>query len=220
MKKSGRIKKFVIFDLDGTLLDTIDDLTDGVNHALEKFGYPPRTVAEVTAFVGNGIGKLIARALRGGVKNPDYDRVLGEFREFYSENCAVKTKPYPGIPELLGALKERGIVSAVVSNKNDRAVGRLKEKYFNDDVALAVGEREGIKRKPAPDSVLEVLRLVGARPDEALYVGDSEVDVLTAANAGIDLVAVDWGFRPRETLIKSGADIIISKPEDLLDYIT
>ncbi len=213
------MKKFVIFDLDGTLLDTIDDLTDGVNHALEKFGYPPRTVADVTAFVGNGIGNLIARALPGGRKNPDYDRVFGEFREFYSENCAVKTKPYPGVPELLRALAERGAVSAIVSNKNDRAVRRLKEKYFQRDVALAVGEREGIKRKPAPDSVLEVLRRLGAKAEEALYVGDSEVDILTAENAGIDLAAVDWGFRPREVLAENGADVIISSPGELLRYI-
>ena len=213
------MKKLIIFDLDGTLLDTIGDLTDGVNHALERFGYPPRTVAEVTAFVGNGIGNLIARALPGGRENPDYDRVFGEFREFYSENCMIKTKPYPGVPELLRAIRGRGVVSAIVSNKNDLAVRRLKEKYFNDDVALAVGEREGIKRKPAPDSVLEVLRRMGAEAEEALYVGDSEVDVLTAKNAGIDLVAVDWGFRPREVLAESGAEKIISKPEDLLKYI-
>lgn len=212
-------KKIVIFDLDGTLLNTIDDLADGVNHSLEKFGYPPRTIGEVTNFVGNGIGNLIARALPGGGENPDYEKVFAEFRAFYTENCMIKTKPYPGISELLDELKSRGIGRAVVSNKNDRAVRRLSETYFGDRVDTAAGEREGIKRKPAPDSVLEVLRLSGIERKDALYVGDSEVDILTAENAGIDLVAVDWGFRPRETLIRNGAKKIISKPKDLLEYI-
>lgn len=212
------MKKTIIFDLDGTLLNTIDDLADGVNHALTQFGYPPRTVEEVTAFVGNGIGNLIQRALPGGRENPDYENVFGEFREFYSENCMVKTRPYPGIPELLDELNTRGIVSAVVSNKNDLAVGRLAEKYFSGKVALAVGERDGIRRKPAPDSVIEVMNRLGAKAEEALYVGDSDVDIETARNAKIDCVSVDWGFRTREFLIKSGAGIIISKPIELLDY--
>ncbi len=212
-------KKIIIFDLDGTLLNTIDDLADGVNHSLEKFGYPPRTVAEVTNFVGNGIGNLIARALPGGKDNPDYERVFGEFRAFYSENCAVKTKPYEGVPELLAELKARGVARAIVSNKNDRAVRSLSEKYFAGTVETAVGEREGVKRKPAPDSVLEVLRLSGFERKDALYVGDSEVDILTAENAGLDLVSVDWGFRPREVLNQNGAETIISRPKDLLKYI-
>ena len=212
------MKKIIIFDLDGTLLNTIDDLADGVNHALARFGYPLRSVEEVTAFVGNGIGNLIQRALPGGRENPDYENVFGEFREFYSENCMIKTRPYPGIPELLDELDARGIISAVVSNKNDLAVGRLAEKYFKGKMALAIGEREGIRRKPAPDSVLEVLNRLGAKADEALYVGDSDVDIETARNAKIDCISVDWGFRSREFLIKSGAGIIISKPAELLSY--
>lgn len=213
------MKKAVIFDLDGTLLDTLDDLTDGVNHALKMFGYPPRRREEVKKFVGNGIGKLIARSLPPDTKKSEFDKVLKEFRDYYTENCTAKTKAYSGIPELLSALGERGIKRAVVSNKNNRAVERLADKFLKGLVDEAFGEREGIERKPAPDSVLEVLRLFGCEKKDALYVGDSEVDILTSENAGVDLAAVDWGFRSRDLLAEKGAEIIISRPGDLLMYI-
>lgn len=213
------MKKLVIFDLDGTLLNTIEDLADGVNHVMKLYGYPAYTVEEVTGFVGNGIGNLIARVLPGGRENPEFDKVYEDFMSFYSENSMVKTCPYAGTRELLGELVSRGIDCAIVSNKVDSEVKRLAEHFFPGLVKAAVGERDDIKRKPAPDSALEVLRSVGAKAEDALYVGDSDVDIKTAAAAGVEFVAVDWGFRSREFLIENGTEKIISKPNDLLKYI-
>ncbi len=213
------MKKLVIFDLDGTLLNTIEDLADGVNHVMKLYGYPARTVEEVTGFVGNGIGKLIARALPGGRENPEFDKVYEDFMSYYSENSMVKTCPYPETRELLRELNSRGIDCAIVSNKIDSEVKRLAEHFFPGLIKAAAGERDDIKRKPAPDSAFEVMRSVGVKAEDALYVGDSDVDIRTAAAAGVEFVAVDWGFRSREFLIQNGAEKIISKPSDLLKYI-
>ncbi len=213
------MKTTVIFDLDGTLLYTIEDLTDGVNYALNKFGYPLKTVEEVTRYVGNGIKMLIVRCIPNGEDNPDFNRVLAEFRTYYSENCMIKTRPYDGIPELIEELSAKNIKIAIVSNKNDVAVKRLCEKYFPEHIKTAVGERDGVKRKPAPDSVFAAVAELGSSIDESVYVGDSEVDIKTAANAGMDAVLVDWGFRSRELLESLGADVIISKPDQLLTVL-
>lgn len=210
-------KTTVIFDLDGTLLYTIEDLTDGVNYAMDKFGYPKHTVEEVTEFVGNGIRNLIERSVPGGAEDENFTRVFDAFRSYYSEHCMVKTRPYEGIPELLKALREKGVKTGIVSNKHDGAVKRLSEKYFGDNISIAVGEREGVRRKPAPDSLYSILKELGSEISESVYVGDSDVDIKTAANAEIDSVIVDWGFRSREFLIESGAELIISNPLELLE---
>lgn len=213
------MKTTVIFDLDGTLLNTIEDLADGVNHALEEYGYPSRSIEEVTAFVGNGIMNLIDLSMPGGKNNPDFYEVFGEFKSYYSEHCMEKTRPYDGITELLKELSARRIKTAIVSNKNDAAVKRLADKYFSGYINLAVGERENVKRKPAPDVIFEVLNEVGSAVDECIYVGDSDVDIRTAQNAEMDCVIVDWGFRNRDFLVKNGANVIISEPKELIKFI-
>lgn len=209
-----------IFDLDGTLLDTLEDLAAATNAALEKFGFPRRTKDEVCAFVGNGVKKLVERALPGGADNPLFDGVFAEFKRYYGEHCLDHTKPYEGITELLKEIKARGGNSAIVSNKSDFAVKKLSADYFGDLVAAAVGENEdaGIRKKPAPDSVLAVLKELGADKSDAVYVGDSDVDVETAKNAGLPCLSVTWGFRSREFLLAHGATALVDRPEKLLAY--
>ncbi len=213
------MKNTVIFDLDGTLLNTIEDLADGVNHALSEYGYPRRSIEEVTAFVGNGIMNLIALSIPKGKDNPDFYDVFGEFKSYYSEHCMEKTHPYNGITELLKKLRKSGIKTAIVSNKNDTAVKRLADKYFSGYIDFAVGEREKVKRKPAPDVIFETLNELNSTVDECIYVGDSDVDIRTAQNAEMDCVIVDWGFRDRDFLVKNGARKIISTPEELIKFI-
>ena len=181
-------KKLVIFDLDGTLLNTLDDLTYSTNFALEQLGYEPKTLKQVRSYVGNGVVKLIERAIPNGKKNPKFDICLSLFKSHYEQNMYNKTKPYEGIIELLAYLKSKGIKVAVVSNKFDAAVKELCKKYFSGFVDIAVGEDEanGINKKPAPDSVYKVLEYFGVTQDNAIYVGDSEVDIKTAINANGD----------------------------------
>ena len=200
--------KYVIFDLDGTILDTLDDLADAANAALASQGYPQRTRDEVRMFVGNGIRKLIERATPDGVTDEEIVRTHEAFTAYYSAHCKDKTKPDDGIPELVAALKDKGIRSAVVSNKADYAVKKLCEEYFGDLFEISIGEREGIRKKPAPDTVFEVMRVLGAAPEETVYIGDSDVDVLTAKNSGIDCIGVSYGFRGREFLESHGAQVI------------
>lgn len=206
----------VIFDLDGTLLDTLEDLCDSTNFALSKFGYPERTLKEVRSFVGNGIGKLIERALSGGIENGDYNAVLEEFKCHYAANCNNKTKAYPGIYALLDALKTSGIKMAVVSNKVDSAVKELCERYFNGYFEVTVGEREGVRRKPSPDSVLAAINILNTKTEHAVYIGDSEVDIETARNSDMDFIAVSWGFRERHQLSAIGNFTIADTAEELL----
>lgn len=219
--------KAVIFDLDGTLLDTLNDLAASINHALTKFGYPERTLEEVRQFVGNGYKRLVELAIPGGIQNKNFLEVLDEGKSWYSEHCNDTTKPYDGILDTLKSLKNQGIKLAIVSNKPDPQVKVLAKKYFSGlvDQETSIGENEdlGIKRKPAPDSLLHVLKIFGLEKEEAIYVGDSEVDILTARNAGMDCTSVDWGFRSRDTLVENGATRIISRPEELLytnDFLT
>ena len=205
----------VIFDLDGTLLNTLEDLCDSTNFALTQFGYKKRTLAEVRSFVGNGIGKLIERALPQGLDNSDYSAVLACFKAHYALNCNNKTKAYDGINGLLNELKRRGMKVAVVSNKIDSAVNELCERYFEGYFSVAIGEKENIRRKPAPDSVFAAMNRLNAEKRSTVYVGDSEVDVQTAKNAGIDLIAVSWGFRSKNELIKLGNFNIAATAEEL-----
>lgn len=211
--------KLAIFDLDGTLLNTLEDLADSVNHALTECGHSNRTIDEVRRFVGNGIWKLIERSVPQGTEIAEIDRVHVEFTTYYKVHCADKTKPYDGILELLKTLREHGVRTAVVSNKADYAVKELCKQYFDGLLDAAVGECEGIKRKPAPDSVNAVLKELGVKKEEAVYIGDSDVDVETAKNAGMQEIAVDWGFRDTEFLKEHGAAVIVSNTEEIQNYL-
>lgn len=203
----------MLFDLDGTLLDTLGDLTDAVNAALGALGRPHRTEDEVRSFVGNGVGLLARRALggEGGV-----ERFLSVFTDHYDRNMMARTRPYPGVIELLTALKATGVRVAVVSNKYDSAVKALCAHYFGDLVQSAVGEGNGVAKKPAPDGALKALKALGAEREGALYIGDSDVDVQTAHNAHLRCAAVTWGFRDREALAAAGAEYLIDEPAQLM----
>lgn len=208
--------RLAIFDLDGTILDTLEDLAGALNHALTEFGYPTRTLPEVRSFVGNGIRNLIRRGAPSGTPEETIDRLHAAFTAHYNAHCADKTRPYDGIPALLTALRDRGLRIAVVSNKPDGAVRPLCARYFPGLFDAAVGERTGVARKPAPDSVNAVLAEMGVDRTEAVYIGDSEVDIETARNAGMACISVDWGFRTRMQLQSSGASVIASTPGELL----
>lgn len=210
----------IVFDLDGTLLDTLDDLTDAVNAALTDFFLPVRTKEAVRGFIGNGVAKLMERA----VGEPNYEKqteILECFKAYYKAHCADKTKPYTGIPELLTALQNKGVACAVLSNKSDFAVKLLAEQYFPDAFAMTVGENEaaGIRKKPAPDALFAVLNTLGVAKEKALYVGDSEVDIQTAKNAGVACVSVTWGFKDKDFLRQNGGEIFIDEPLQLLKIV-
>lgn len=211
--------KLAIFDLDGTILDTLEDLKESTNAALAASGYPARTLDEVRCFVGNGIGKLIERAVPQGTSKEAIEKTLESFKEHYGIHCADHTKPYDGILELLEDLRKNGIQTAVVSNKADFAVQELCSRYFPGAFDFVVGERKGIRRKPCPDSVFEVLKTLKKTADEAVYIGDSDVDVETARQAGMDGIFVSWGFRGREFLTEHGATCIVDTPEELEQLI-
>ena len=211
--------KAVLWDLDGTLLDTLDDLAASVNAALAGNGMPARTREEVRTFVGNGIRRLIERAVPDGERNPAFQAVYDAFVEHYAAHSRDHTRPYDGILETMDALSAQGVRHAIVSNKIDFAVKSLSRAYFGDRVAVAVGDDPARRRKPAPDSVLEALCQLGVSADEAVYVGDSDVDVATARNAGLPCVAVSWGCRSEACLLEAGAPHIAETPEDLLEAI-
>lgn len=196
----------IVFDLDGTLLDTLEDLTDSVNYAIGKSGFPKRTLDEIRSFVGNGIAKLIERVLPEGTENPHYDEVLKTFREYYALHCKDKTRPYDGILEMLDVLEGQGYRMAVVSNKFDAAVKELCGLYFGERIRTAVGESGKVRKKPAPDAVYQVLEDLSVSAEESVYVGDSDVDIATAGNVPMTCVSVTWGFRSREQLLAAGAD--------------
>ena len=209
----------VIFDLDGTVLDTLEDLWSSVNYALRLHLMPERTIDEVRCFVGNGIGKLIIRSVSDGTGEDEIKSVLNDFLSYYMEHCDDTTHPYEGVPELLDRLSENGVKCSVLSNKADAAVKALCSLHFKGKFTSAVGEREGVRRKPQPDGVYAVLEELGVSKEKTVYVGDSEVDVETAKNAGLDMIAVDWGFRDRKTLADAGAPIIVSSVTELEKYL-
>lgn len=209
----------IIFDLDGTLLYTLEDLTDSTNYALSKFGYHERDIEEIKTFVGNGVSLLIERAIPKGKDNPDFESCLALFKEHYSNNMYNKTKPYDGIIDLLTKLKQNNYNIAVVSNKFDEAVKSLVDKYFKNYVDIAVGQRENIAKKPAPDSVNEVIRILNVEREECIFVGDSEVDIETAANAGIPCLSVIWGYKNIDFLYEHGASTLIYSPEDIWEMV-
>lgn len=205
----------IIFDLDGTLLNTLEDLAAAVNYALVQCGQPVRNLDEVRTFVGNGIRNLIIRAVPQGEENPKFEEVFAVFKEYYGAHCNDKTCLYRGVRNLLVQLKEEGCRLAIVSNKADFAVKELQKIYFDGLIEVAIGEKEGILRKPAPDTVNQALRELDSVRKEAVYVGDSEVDIATAQNAGIPCVSVTWGFRDREFLREHGAKVFADTAEDL-----
>lgn len=204
-----------IFDLDGTLLSTLTDLAASCNYALRSCGMPERTIDEVRRFVGNGVKKLMERAIPQGVDNPRFEECYAAFREHYMVHNLDTTAPYPGVLEMLGHLKGQGAKLAVVSNKFYAATQELVKHFFGDYVEVAIGERPDIRKKPAPDTVEEALRQLEASPDTAVYIGDSDVDIMTAKNSGMPCVSVLWGFRDKEFLLEHGATTLISKPEEM-----
>ncbi len=207
--------KTVIFDLDGTLLNTLQDLAEATNFALAKFNYPPRTVDEVRTFVGNGVRKLIERAVPQGCEN--VDECLQIFKENYSKNMYNHTKPYDSIIEILKEMHNDNLKIAVVSNKFDAAVKELCEIYFKNLVDIAIGQADDVPKKPAPDGVFKAMKYLGAVADSSIYVGDSDVDVQTAENAKLKCIGVTWGFRSKEYL--KGADFIVDNPREILKII-
>lgn len=212
-------KTTVIFDLDGTLLDTLQDLANAVNYALRTQGMPERTIEEVRQFVGNGVRLLMIRAIPDGENNPLFEETFALFKSYYGEHCNDNTKPYDGIMEMLETLQEHGFAVAIVSNKIDFAVKELNEMYFQGIVPVAIGEKEGIRRKPAPDTVEEALRELGKTKEEAVYVGDSDVDIETAKNAGMPCISVLWGFRDRAFLEEHGAENYAESAVDILRFV-
>lgn len=227
--------KAAVFDMDGTILDTIEDLRDAINHTLAHFGYRADFTAEETcALFGSGALTAVKRALAadngmsgdellriGTPEEPELpflstaDEILEYYKPYYAAHCAVKTGPYPGITELLIKLRAAGIKTAVVSNKPDEAVQTLCRDYYEGCFDHAAGEKPGIRRKPAPDMIEAALEDMGVSANDAVYIGDTEVDIETAANSGLDCICVEWGFRPRRHLEACGAEIIVSSCDDL-----
>ena len=210
--------KTYIFDLDGTLLNTLDDLAASTNYALRTHGMPEHSTEDVRRFVGNGVRMLMCRAVPGGDSNELFEEAFLTFRQHYLSHSLDRTRPYEGVPEMLAELKRRGCRLAVVSNKFYVATRKLCRHFFADTIEVAIGEHEaeGIRKKPAPDTVFEALRQLGAGPEDAVYVGDSEVDIETAANAGLPCISVLWGFRDRRFLTENGASTFVEAPWQLL----
>ena len=208
-----------IFDLDGTLLDTLTDLAASTNYALREHGMPEHSVDDVRRFVGNGVRKLMERAVPDGADNPLFDEAFATFRQHYMEHDLDTTRPYDGIPEMLATLKSRGCRIAVVSNKMMAATQELCQHFFPDTVEVAIGEHEaeGIRKKPAPDTVYAALSALGVTKDHAVYVGDSDVDIATARHAGLPCISVLWGFRDRDFLLHHGATTLVTIPRELCE---
>ena len=209
----------ILFDLDGTLLDTLEDLYRAVNHALRDHGLPLRTRDEIRSFVGNGVELLVRRSLPVGYTEETASSVLSDFKTTYAAICRDNTRPYEGILPLLSTLRERGIRIAVVSNKFDAATKALCAEYFGELVEVAVGERADIRKKPAPDTVLEALTALGASAASAVYIGDSEVDIQTAKNCDMDCISVTWGFKDTDFLLANGAKTLAHTPDQLLGLL-
>lgn len=208
----------VVFDMDGTILDTLTDLTNCINILLKGYGCPERTLAEIKGFVGNGIKMLLRRSFPEG-KPLDDEKLFEEYMNIYKEHCADFTKAYDGIPEAMRLLRDGGVKVAIVSNKPDLAVNKLAERFFDGLYDIAVGEMPCLNRKPAPDEVYYALEKLGVSKERAVYVGDSDVDFMTAKNSGLDCISVSWGFKTREFLTDLGAKTIIDSPKELLEKV-
>ena len=208
--------KTLIFDLDGTLLDTLQDLAAATNYTLKKNGFPERTTDEVRMFVGNGIRKLIERAVPAGTSVAVQARVYADFNVYYKAHCADTTCTYPGVLQLLEEARALGCQTAIVSNKADYGVQELAKQYFPGLLDAAIGEQAGIAKKPAPDMLVAIMEKLGADKESTIYIGDSDTDLMTAANTGIPCIGACWGFRGREFLVAHGATLLAEKVEDVL----
>lgn len=211
--------KAVIFDMDGTILNTLEDLKNATNYSLRQFGMPERSLEEVRMFVGNGIRKLVERAVPSGTSEEKIAQVFDVFLEYYEIHSADNTSPYPGILELVEKLKKSGIKTAVSTNKADVPAQELGREYFHGIFDLIVGQQDGLKVKPAPDSVNKILSILDIQKKDAIYIGDSDVDVQTAKNSGLDFIGVSWGFRGKEFLEKNGAKNIVDNANEILDLV-
>ncbi|MDC7294480.1 MULTISPECIES: HAD family hydrolase [unclassified Butyrivibrio] len=211
----------IIFDMDGTLLDTIEDITDSLNYVMERNGLNSFSIDRVKHMVGSGSAVLIERALEGGRENPDFDRILSEYSEYYEAHCNIKTGPYHHIPELLQALKNKGYKLAIVSNKPMAAVEELRKAYFDDFVEVAIGVTDKLRRKPYPDECLFAMEELHSSKEECIYVGDSEIDHQTAVNTGLKCISCLWGFRTKQELLDAGAgdNYFVNDPLEILDII-
>ena len=211
--------KAAIFDMDGPILNTLEDLPDSPNYALAHHGFPERTIDEFRRFVGNGIRKLIERAVPAGTDVATIDKVFDTFASYYKEHSAIKTRPYDGIHDAIAKLRAAGVKTAVVSNKADFAVQDLCVDYFPGMFDFALGEKSGIAKKPAPDMVEECLRTLGFEKKDVVYIGDSDVDLATARNSGTDVIMVGWGFRDEEFLKENGAEFVVHSPKEAWEFI-
>ena len=210
----------IIWDLDGTLMDTLEDLTISTNHALRECGMPERTIGEVRQFVGNGVRKLMERAVPEGTAADMFEHCFDVFKAHYMVHCQDHTGLYPGIAETLRELKARGLRMAVVSNKLQSGVDELYRQFFADTIDVAIGEREGMQRKPAPDMVQLALQQLGTTREGAVYIGDSDVDVLTARNSQLSCISVLWGFRDEAFLREHGATCFAARPQDIVQMVS
>lgn len=209
--------KYVFFDMDGTVLDTLQDLTDAVNHTLRQYGYPEISRVQCAANLGNGARVLLTRSAPA---EADIDEMLKSYMPYYNAHCLDKTVPFEGIPELMHALKDRNVRMAIISNKPDAATRELAAQFFGDLLDFAVGESEAVKKKPDPSLVNAAIREFGAEREDCVYIGDTEVDIKTAKNACIDCIAVTWGFRTEQELIDSGATVLAKNADELLKLLT
>ena len=215
------MKRFdtVIFDLDGTLLDTLEDITYSVNSALAQYGFPSRAMAEIRSFIGSGAARLMELSIPGGLNNQQYEKCLAAFRKHYAEHMQNKTGAYVGIIELLGHLSQQGYKIAIASNKFDKEVKEFAQIYFGEYIKIAIGESENVSRKPSPALVFKALEELGSNAEQSVYVGDTEVDIQTAKNAKMICIGVTWGYRNRMLLEQEGADYVIDKPQELLKIL-
>lgn len=211
--------ELLVFDMDGTILDTLEDLKNCMNYTLRLYNMPERTLDEIRIFVGNGIRRLIEQAVVPGTSAETMDAIHKDYMAYYKLHCADETKPYEGVIDAIRHLRSLGYKTAVVSNKAHPAVLELCDQYFNGLFDLAIGETPDVARKPAPDMVHMALKHFNVTKEQAVYIGDSDVDVATARNSELDMIAVDWGFRSRECLIEQGATTIISNPDEIKNYV-
>ena len=209
----------IVFDCDGTLLDTSTDLYNSVNYVLRKHNFPEKSLSEVKAALGNAVTYLMRQCLPSTVAENELEPYIEEFKAYYGEHLKDTTAPYPGILDMLDALREKGYKLAIVSNKIQEGVTPLNKEYFGNRLPVAIGERPGLQRKPAPDMVLQALKELGSTPEESIYVGDSEVDVATAKNSGLLCIGVTWGFREESLLHELGVKHIARKAEDIITII-
>ena len=209
----------IVFDCDGTLLDTLTDLRNAVNYVLRAHDLPERSVPEVKAALGNGVAHLMRQSLPDSISEAEFNTYLDEFKAYYGEHLQDYTAPYPGMLDVLDTLRTKGYKLAIVSNKIQEGITPLNKEYFGDRLPVAIGERPGLQRKPAPDMVLQALKELGSTQNESIYIGDSEVDVATAKNSGLLCIGVTWGFRDEQLHKDLGVTHIARKAEDIVTII-